>query len=234
MPPYSDTWIDLFLRRRDADQTAREVAFLSRHLPAPGFPHVLDICCGLGRHAVGLARAGHIVTGVDNDPTLVREAARVGPNNPTYVHLDMRELDRMDAAPFDAALSLWASFGYFSAEDNDEVLRSVHRRLRPGGRLILDLYHRTFFETHQGTAQREVVGRGLVESKSVHDGRLVVELSYESGEADRFEWELFTPSEIAERAGACGFRVLGTWCDFDESRAADSSMRRYQVLLEAE
>ena len=36
---------------------------------------------------------------------------------------------------------------------NDAVLGEIHGILRPGGRLLLDVYHRGFFESHQGTRQ---------------------------------------------------------------------------------
>ena len=34
---------------------------------------------------------------------------------------------------------MWQSFGYFDATENERVLASFARRLRRGGRLVLDL-----------------------------------------------------------------------------------------------
>ena len=39
--------------------------------------HVLDAGCGVGRYALGLARRGYVVEGVDLSPLLIEEAQRV-------------------------------------------------------------------------------------------------------------------------------------------------------------
>ena len=57
--------------------------------------------------------------------------------------LDQRDLSAL-RGPFDAAMILWQSFGYFDPPTNDRVLRDIAARLRPGGRLLLDRYHPGF------------------------------------------------------------------------------------------
>ena len=39
---------------------------------------------------------------------------------------------------FDALVNLYTSFGYFSARENEAVLRRMARSLRPGGRILID------------------------------------------------------------------------------------------------
>jgi SAM-dependent methyltransferase len=41
-------------------------------------------------------------------------------------------------------------FGYFDDKTNANVLRQMAERLRPRGRLVLDFYHRGFFEGKDG------------------------------------------------------------------------------------
>src|SRR5262245_54666126 len=81
---------------------------------------VLDLCCGPGRHAVPLARRGLAVTAVDRTRFLLdhaRERARLAGLAIDFVEADMREFLR--PAAFDLALSLFTSFGYFAARDED-------------------------------------------------------------------------------------------------------------------
>jgi 2-polyprenyl-3-methyl-5-hydroxy-6-metoxy-1,4-benzoquinol methylase len=60
-----------------AERTAAEVSYLAqvlqRHAPSR---RVLDLACGVGRHAIGLARLGFEVTGVDVSQYALDRAAR--------------------------------------------------------------------------------------------------------------------------------------------------------------
>ena len=73
---YSSIWFQLFMPRQTEELTRNEVAFLTRQLPLPRYRRVLDLCCGLGRHAIGLAGQGYEVTGLDRDEAAIAEARR--------------------------------------------------------------------------------------------------------------------------------------------------------------
>ncbi|HLG96238.1 MAG TPA: class I SAM-dependent methyltransferase [Bryobacteraceae bacterium] len=102
---------------------------------------VLDLCCGPGRHSVEFARRGFNVTGVDRSPFLLeraREHATEAAATVEWVIEDMRSFVRESS--FELACNLFTSFGYFEHEQEDlEVLRNVHRSLRPGGVFILEM-----------------------------------------------------------------------------------------------
>ncbi len=231
MDSYSPLWFETFLHTVPEDQTDAEVAFLVRQLPVSLFPRVLYVCCGAGRHAVRLARAGYRVTGLDQDSGVLSSAETVDPENPRYVAGDMRDLGGVQG-PFDAAMLLWQSFGYFAPEENDTVLSAVASELRGGGRLVLDLYHREFFAAHQGTGTLERAGRKVVETKSMEGRRLSVHLDYGGGETDSFSWELFTPKELDERASRLGFHLVAACSGFDETIPPSPDRPRFQAIFE--
>ncbi len=82
-----------------AARTAAEVAYLASVLPAGG--RVLDLGCGVGRHAHGLERSGFSVVGVDVSEWAV-EQARGGPG--VFVALDLTagpwpDLSRPQSSP---------------------------------------------------------------------------------------------------------------------------------------
>lgn len=231
MDGYTTTWFETFLNTIPEDQTDAEVAFLVRQLPVSLFPRVLDVCCGAGRHAVRLARAGYRVTGLDQNKDVLDRAKTVDAENPRYVAGDMRELGGVQGT-FDAAMILWQSFGYFAPEENDAVLSAVASQLRGGGRLVLDLYHGEFFAAHQGTGILERAGREVVETKSMEGRRLTVHLDYGGGETDTFSWELFTPEELDERAGRLGFRLVVACSGFDEIVSPSPDRPRFQAVFE--
>src|SRR5262245_5505884 len=101
---------------------------------------VLDLCCGVGRHAIALARRGCRVTGVDRTVAYLdqaRERARAAGVEVELVRSDMRAFVRAEA--FDAAVNLFTSFGYFDDPLDDlRVARNVAASVRPGGRALFE------------------------------------------------------------------------------------------------
>jgi len=101
---------------------------------------VLDVPCGIGRHAVPLAERGLDVTGVDISPEYVdgaRERAAAAGVDPTFREGDMRDLDV--AGRFDLVANLWTSFGYFDADTDRAVLADLRERVADGGALVMEL-----------------------------------------------------------------------------------------------
>ena len=102
---------------------------------------ILDRGCGPGRHALAFSRRGYSVTGVDRTAAFLEEArTRATEEGLTVAFIlgDMREVRR--TASFDLALSLFTTFGYFKAhEDNVQVLRNIFESLKAHGSLVLEL-----------------------------------------------------------------------------------------------
>ena len=225
---YSPEWFDLFASTAPPDQTEREVAFVDSVI-APA-ARVLDLACGLGRHAVPLRSRGHRVVGLDGDYTALRAARQRTPEI-GWVQADMRDIPFRPGS-FDAVVSLWQSFGYFDAETNAAVLRQTRDLLRRDGILVIDLYHREFFEQHQGERRSERQGTTVVERKRVRDGRLHLNLAYEqTGGGDEFDWQLFSPEEFSTFARRCGLRVRAACSRFDLNSEPTARLPRVQYVL---
>lgn len=226
---YSRQWFDAFLGRIDASLVAREVAFLERHLPPRGV--VLDLCCGPGRHSAPLVRAGYRVVGLDRDASAVREAAVRAPRA-AFVRADMRRIP-LALASVDAVICMWQSFGHLDSAGNAGVLSEMARVLRPEGHLVLDVYHHDFHAGRLGERVMERDGRTILEQRTMRGKRLRAVLRYESGTrgSDEFEWELYTPSELAALGESVGLRVGLICAEFDESVAATEAYGRMQIVF---
>jgi len=227
---YSARWYEAFSDTIAPEQTERELEFLGRVIPRETFPAVLDLACGQGRHAAGLARRGYRVTGVDVNPAAVAAASSRAPGV-TCLLLDMRELGSLPG-PFDAVISLWQSFGFFDEETNQQVLERIAGILRPEGRFVIDLYHRTFFERHQGSRPIQRSGAAIIAQHEARDGRLEVTIHYGAGAPpDRFEWQIFTPEALRDAAARAGLDLVLACRDFDERLPPDPESARMQCVF---
>jgi SAM-dependent methyltransferase len=127
---------------------------------------------------------------------------------------------------------MWQSFGHFSHGSNVAVLGEMARVLRPGGRMVLDLYHRDFHATHTGDRLIERDGIRVHEHRAMHGDRLHVRLRYEpSGGVDEFDWRLYSPAEIEAIASSVGLRVCLVCSEFDERINASGERPRMQIVM---
>lgn len=243
MPPnsYSSQWFDLFMPSPEEASTWKDIAFLTRHLPLPRYRRVLDLCCGYGRHALGLAEHGYEMTGLDRDRAAIAEAerrAQAAGVDVTYITGDMRELGAF-AGTFDAVINMWQSLSYFDDETNVGMLRAIHDTLTPGGRFIVDLYNRASLERQQGTKRQEIKGVTVESLGYLQGNRWHSELTYRDAQGaitgtDHMEWRVYTPEEFTGVAATCGFttRLVCAW--WDETLAPSPDVSRMQVILERE
>jgi len=227
---YTDTWLDTFLPV-PPEQTRRELDFLHRHLPLPGFRRIIDVCCGSGRHANGLSDMGYTVLGIDTNLNALARAQVRRSRDAYFAAADMREPPAI--GPVDAVLIMWQSFGAYDDRTNGSVLALQHELLRPGGRFVLDIYNRGFFEDHQGSRRSDRDGRTVFEEKWLEGDRLHIRLRYgESDDTDTFEWRVYDPDEILVEARATGFDIVCCCAGFDEAQPASRSVPRMQLVFE--
>lgn len=231
---YSPLWVETFLKTVPPGQTEKEVAFIAQHLPQPAYQTVLDLCCGLGRHTRLLAERGYRVTGVDRDAAILAEARKSSPGEITYLQQDMRQVADVSGS-FNAVLILWQSFGYFDRATNTGLLRQICRKLNPGGRLILDIYHRLFFERHQGTYQFERNGLRFTSTQVMAGHRYTVQLDYGPDHPlETFNWQLYTPDEMEQLAGQLGFTQLLACTHFNGQQPTSADYPRMQIIWQKE
>ncbi len=229
---FSPTWYRTFLATVPAAQTGVELQFVARQLPLPHFRRLLDLCCGYGRHAIPLAGLGYEVTGVDRNARVIAAARAAAPPGCRFLQQDIRDLAGLQAG-WDGVLILWASFGWFTPAQNQAVLDAVYALLRPGGRLLLDVYHRDFFARHHDERRFTRDGIAVHERKQLTGDVLTVELQYAgSGDTDRFQWQVHTPESLAVAAHAAGLELVLACSDFTEVLAASAERPRMQLVLQ--
>ena len=227
---YSRQWFEFFHETIPSQRTDAEVAFIAGWAPLPDFRRVLDVCCGMGRHARALAQRGYVVTGIERNQAAIARAEELG-GGPTYILRDVREYTP-DRERFDLAIVMSQSFGYFDAATNRSLLGRLAAGLRVGGRIILDLWNPEFFVAHQGDRDLETSTGVVRETKAMRDRRLVVDLRYPNGTTESFDWELFTPTEMRSLAERVGLDLLTECTDMSAEMKPGAANPRIQFVLE--
>ena len=197
-----------------ATQSEAEFVIEAMNL-APG-AQVLDVGCGYGRHAMELAARGFHVVGLDlSTPLLVRggeEAHRRGLTI-NFIRGDMRELDFENQ--FDAAYSLFSTFGYFDDETNKKTLQNIARALKPNGKVLIEILNRDYVIADLPT-RVWWEGDGCVVLEEVElnyfSSRIQVNRSVVFDDGRQLEQEIsvraYSLHEVGKLMHAAGFRVL--------------------------
>ena len=132
---------------RDEAEAARFVDALIHRLHPDRGAAVLDLACGIGRHAKQLASHGCRVLGIDlSAESIMMAKAAEGPDL-WFRRQDMRL--PFGNRVFDYVFNLFTSFGYFA--DFGEHLTVVHnvaQSLKPGGRFVIDYLNVSRAEKH--------------------------------------------------------------------------------------
>ncbi len=218
---------------------------------APDEGAILELACGTGRVLLPLARAGHEIVGLDlsaqmlarcraglaGEPAEVRTRVRLVQADMTSFSLDRR---------FALITSPFRGFQHVtSVERQLACLARCHAHLRPGGRLVLDLFNPdpALLYEHGGSD-----GEETAETLPWTDGRTIrwwghvteyqrvrqvnqCEMTYEITEpdgstrrlAERFPMRYLFRHEVEHLLARSGFAVEALYGDYDRSPFGDDS-----------
>lgn len=218
-PWWAELFEEDFLRTLDVPAEAdvrREADFIERLLNLARGARVLDLGCGIGRHAVELAQRGYQVVGVDLSTVMLARAAEHAQQRGQIVNFirgDMRKLS-LDAV-FDGIYCWSETFGYFDEPTNTAVLESIFRALRSGGTLALDVANRDFIAPRSPTmAWFEQNGCVCMDEMKFDffTSRMIVKRTvlFDTGRSREIEYSmrLYSLHELGRMLHQTGFRVL--------------------------
>jgi SAM-dependent methyltransferase len=241
MPWWDVYFNELYLRLLGTtltpDRTAQEVAAVIALLDLRPGARVLDLCCGQGRHAVLLARAGCQVTGLDRSPYLLEQAQRAAEQAGAevgWVRGDMRQLPWREQ--FDVCVNLFTAFGYFEDDgENERVLHQVYQVLKPGGSFLLDLSNRDYYLLHMWPCSWRRYEQAIILEETSFDPatcRFTMSFTWvEGGKVDTLTHSVrhYTAPELAGMLRRAGLSPVASYGDFDGSRFDLNSKRMIVV-----
>lgn len=234
-----ETWGPLIFSPQKIADAVEEVTKIIKLLNIQSGSSILDLCCGIGRHSLELARRGYQVTGVDRTKGYLdkaRKQAKEEGLNIEFVQGDMRFFSRPNA--FDTVISMFTSFSYFEDPQEDKrVVENVFKSLRIGGRFIIQMHGKEtlakiFRERDWNDYKDEGVivlqERKVSKNWSWMENRWIMLKGSERIEHE-LSHRLYAGSEIAALLHDCGFNRVDVYGDL-EGNPYDHTARQLVVV----
>lgn len=230
------------------ERTRFELPFLKRVLRLRPGTKLLDVCCGVGRHSLPLAKAGVDVTGLDVSPVYLADARRRAKKAGVRLRLVRGDMRRENFGPeFDVAMNLWTSFGYFSTGAEDlAALRAARAALKSGGLFLLETINGGRIARVLRLQQQ--LGLDTERWTEMPDGTLVLEdpSLVDGGRTVRTRWifikgasrrelvtriRLYTAKTLSALARRAGFTVARVYGEMSYAPYREASSRRIALVL---
>ena len=119
--------------------TEREILFIKKYFQLNENSLILDLMCGYGRHAVGLAEIGFKVTAIDNLKFYTDELERIAKSRSLPIHIvNSNILTYATDSQFDLVLCMGNSLNFFNSGDLRRIFENISTNLYNGGFLLFN------------------------------------------------------------------------------------------------
>lgn len=186
-------WFDtpyyhLLYKHRNFDEAALFISNLLNYLQPDKKAVLLDACCGKGRHALYMNKAGFSVDAFDLSENNIRLAQQ---NQTATLHFYKNDIrTSLFLNKYDVVFNLFTSFGYFENEaDNISAIKALSDSIKPEGVLVMDFLnaHKTI-DNMVEKEQKKVGELTFNIKRKVKNGFIVKQISFEdNGRKFKFE-----------------------------------------------
>ena len=232
-----EMWGPIMFSEQRLEDAQEEVERIVSLLGIKPRAHILDLCCGIGRHSLELARRGFHVTGVDRTRSYLDRASKQAEQRGLkvdFVQDDMRTFCRPDA--FDAVINMFTSFSYFEdPEEDKQVVVNVYRSLKSGGAFVLETMGKEVLaRVFKEKDWREENGIFLLTEHKISnnwgwmENRWIM-LKDDKRTEVKVTHRLYSAVELTSLFTKCGFRNIDAYGDLSGS-AYDHTARRLVMM----
>ena len=119
----------------------KSVKWVSEIAPPNKYKHLLDLGCGPGLYAERFNNAGYSVVGIDFSKRSVEYAKEQAVFNKSIIKYHYQNYLTIDfIEQFDVATLIYCDYAPLSVDDRKVLLNKVFKALKPGGKLIFDVF----------------------------------------------------------------------------------------------
>lgn len=138
------------LSSRNKDFIERSAGWIVEHFKIGESKQVIDFGCGPGLYTTRFAESGAKVTGVDFSKRSLEYAQKIATEkglNIKYVHRNYLDFDTDKR--FDLVMMIMCDYCALSPEQRSVMVGKFHELLRPGGKVLLDVYSLNAFQRRE-------------------------------------------------------------------------------------
>ena len=231
---FDDSYIELERLRYPPSLNEKQALGVARLLGMRRGGRWLDVCCGYGRHLLPLLGRGYDVMGIDLSGAMLRaleEDARQRGLSARIIQSDIREI--RFTSYFDGAYLTGSSFGVFEDPADDlRALQSIHRSLKPGGRLLIDQANpRAAFPASTAGRKTYQLGSQQVEEEVSRDEageRMVIRRSLRRGSWTKqwtMSFRIYDAASLPQAVEEAGFAREALYGDLEGAPYRETSPR---------
>ncbi len=139
----------------------KSVAWIRELVPCSKYSLLLDIGCGPGIYAEKFAQAGYHVTGIDFSKRSIEYARQSALNKKwsiSYLYKNYLEMNLNEI--FDFCTMIYCDYGALSTKDRQVIMNKIYHHLKPGGKLLLDVFSMKRFYDFQEQQTWELCHNG--------------------------------------------------------------------------
>ncbi|BFH68392.1 SAM-dependent methyltransferase [Paenibacillus dendritiformis] len=132
---------------RESSFIDETIDFISNLAPVEKYKKVIDLGCGPGLYSQRLAMRGYDVVGVDFNKNSIEYATSEAKEKNLSIDYRNEDITNIELEPdFDLALLIYQIYGVFNPANRKKILSNIHRGLKPGGLVLLDVLSETSYE----------------------------------------------------------------------------------------
>jgi len=230
---FKEDYLQIYLPFLTEERTKTDVDFIAEVLNLPPGSKILDLACGFGRHTIPLAKKGYDMTGLDYTEKFIRMAEESAQKENLRIEFLVGDMRRI---PFEnhfaGVISYYTSFGFFSDEENFEVLRGVSKALKEEGKFLLEIMNRDILVKNFQSKDwhRTEDGTLVLEERNwdLKTGKLknYITILDKKGERKRwFEVRLYTLEELNYLLEKVGLKIIQAYGRKDKTPYSVDSPR---------
>lgn len=212
---------------------------------------ILDVCCGIGRHSVELAKLGYSVVGLDLAKMHIKRAKELAARKKVsrrvqFVAGNMRNLYESVKCfgKFDAAISMFTSFGYYGEKADLRLFRDIAKLCKKIGVLILETINRDWIMRNFTST-----GIGIVKNIEHHEFR---KFNFENSHMEnvwkfyemkgeerkhlatiKLNHRIYSAHELIKMLNACGWKDAKAYDELELDPLDFSSLSNRLVVVAA-
>lgn len=197
------------------EKTRSEVDFICDVLNLHKGAKVLDLFCGIGRHSIELAKRGYKVVGIEFNPEYLKLAEQNAGESRVSVKFTKGDVRYEDfGKEYDGVIIMFHSFGYFTDEIDQMVLRKLYDSLKNQRRFLLEILSRDWLlKNFIEREEMEINGIRVVEERKfdILTSRNNFTIKrYERGNivVKKGAWRVYSAHEIKNILEDIGFKFI--------------------------